>query len=230
MDDCPNRDSVGGPLSSCPSGPNGYRPRFRTPLPAPRPRPVVQGQLPAPQLRRACGSRDSCCVSRDSGSPKLLRRHSDLCRLPRQGRGAVLSTYAGQVRSCPQEAPANAPSLSIAEEDGDPELLFQCPALVHPETIHEHEEDTSTSSEVICRALVHGKVAHQAMPGSALIATGTIRGTVKVNVKVNVDRSGNVEDAELESPGRAKYFARAALKLRSFGNSSRPKVGGRGVP
>jgi len=36
--------------------------------------------------------------------------------------------------------------------------------------------------------------------------------TVKVTVNVDVDRSGNVEDAQLESSGPSKYFARAALQ------------------
>jgi len=35
---------------------------------------------------------------------------------------------------------------------------------------------------------------------------------VKVTVNVDVDRSGNVEDAQLESSGPSKYFARAALQ------------------
>jgi len=50
------------------------------------------------------------------------------------------------------------------------------------------------------------------MPEVLQSAINTIRGTVKVRVKVNVDQSGTVEDAELESRGPSKYFARAALE------------------
>jgi TonB family protein len=52
---------------------------------------------------------------------------------------------------------------------------------------------------------------------------------VKVRVKVNVDRSGNVEDAELESPGPSKYFARAALEAAQLWSFKPAKVGNRGV-
>jgi len=52
---------------------------------------------------------------------------------------------------------------------------------------------------------------------------------VKVSVKVNVDRSGNVEDAELQSPGPSKYFARAALKAAQDWKFKPPMVGGQGV-
>jgi TonB family protein len=44
-----------------------------------------------------------------------------------------------------------------------------------------------------------------------------------------VDRSGNVEDAELESSGPSKYFARAALQAAQLWKFKPPKVGGQGV-
>jgi TonB family protein len=101
------------------------------------------------------------------------------------------------------------------------------PALVHPETIHEGE--TNTAAKLSAGALVRGEIAHQAMPEVLQSAKDTIRGTVKVNVKVNVDRTGNVEDTELESPGPSKYFARAALEAAQLWKFKPPKVGGRGV-
>jgi TonB family protein len=52
---------------------------------------------------------------------------------------------------------------------------------------------------------------------------------VRVSVKVNVDRSGNVEDAELESRGPSKYFARAALEAAQLWKFKPPKVSGQGV-
>jgi TonB family protein len=75
----------------------------------------------------------------------------------------------------------------------------------------------------------HGAVAHQVMPEVLQSAQKSIRGTVRVSVKVNVDRSGNVEDAELASRGPSKYFARAALDAAQSWKFNPPKVGGRGV-
>jgi TonB family protein len=46
---------------------------------------------------------------------------------------------------------------------------------------------------------------------------------------VNVNRSGNVEDAELESRGPSKYFARAALEAAQEWKFKAPMEDGRGV-
>lgn len=69
-------------------------------------------------------------------------------------------------------------------------------------------------------------VVHQVLPNVPQTASDTIQGTVKVTVKVNVDPSGNVEGAELDSAGPSKYFARLALqaaqswKFASFGQGA----------
>jgi TonB family protein len=160
--------------------------------------------------------------------PKLSRRHSDALQVPTAtGEQPLAPLTPTQVAPSPQEPPAKAPRLSIAEEEREPRAPVSVPALVHPETIH--EEETNTVAKLSAGALVHGEVAHQAMPEVLQSARDTIRGTVKVNVKVNVDRSGNVEDAELESPGPSKYFARAALEAAQLWKFKPPIVGGRGV-
>ena len=50
-----------------------------------------------------------------------------------------------------------------------------------------------------------------------------------MSVKVNVDRAGNVEDAELDSRGPSKYFARAALQAAQDWKFRPAMVDGRGV-
>ncbi|HEY6305995.1 MAG TPA: TonB family protein [Candidatus Angelobacter sp.] len=54
-------------------------------------------------------------------------------------------------------------------------------------------------------------VVHQVLPDVPQTASDTIQGTLKVSVIVNVDPSGNVLAAELDSPGPSPYFARLAL-------------------
>jgi len=160
--------------------------------------------------------------------PKLLRRHSDVPQVPTAtGEQPLAPPMPRQAAPSTQEAQLREPSLSIAEEERRPRAPVPVPASAHPETIH--EEDTNTAAKLSAGALVHGEVAHQAMPEVLQSARDTIRGTVKVNVKVNVDRSGNVEDAELESPGPSRYFARAALGAAQLWKFKPPKVGGRGV-
>jgi len=101
------------------------------------------------------------------------------------------------------------------------------PALIHPESMH--EEETNAVEKFPATSPAHGEVVHQATPEVLQSARNSIRGTVRVSVKVNVDRSGDVEDAELESRGPSKYFARAALEAAQDWKFKPPKVGGRGV-
>ena len=49
------------------------------------------------------------------------------------------------------------------------------------------------------------------MPAVSQSARNTIQGKVKVRVRVQVDTSGNMVSAVLDSPGPSKYFARLAL-------------------
>jgi TonB family protein len=77
--------------------------------------------------------------------------------------------------------------------------------------------------------LVPGEVLHQVVPDVPQQASETISGTVKVGVKVDVDASGNVAGASLESPGPSKYFANLALKAAQRWTFSPAKAGGQGV-
>ena len=204
--------------------------QVRTPLPAPQP--IARSSMPL-------AKRHSYAVPMAVGfvlvlaailvGPKLLRRHSDALQVPTATSEQPLAPPTSiQVTPSPQEGPAKVPRLSIAEEERAPRAPVPVPALVHPETIHEEKTNTVVA-KLSAGASVHGEVAHQAMPNVLQSARDTIRGTVKVNVKVNVDRSGNVEDAELESPGPSKYFAQAALEAAQLWKFKPPKVGGRGV-
>jgi TonB family protein len=55
-------------------------------------------------------------------------------------------------------------------------------------------------------------VVQQVLPDVPQSASNTIHGTVRVSVRINVDPSGTVEGAELDSPGPSRYFARLALQ------------------
>jgi len=74
-----------------------------------------------------------------------------------------------------------------------------------------------------------GEVVQQVLPNVLPSAKVSIQGRINVSVKVNVDRSGNVEDAELASPGPSRYFARAALQAAQEWKFKPPTVGGQGV-
>jgi protein TonB len=50
------------------------------------------------------------------------------------------------------------------------------------------------------------------MPRVSPGARNTITGTIRIVVKVDVDATGNVTQARLQSAGPSKYFARLALE------------------
>lgn len=74
-----------------------------------------------------------------------------------------------------------------------------------------------------------GQVAEQVLPNVPQSARETIRGTVRVGVRISVDSSGNVTEAELDSAGPSKYFARLALEAAQQWRFEPPKVAGQNV-
>jgi TonB family protein len=56
-----------------------------------------------------------------------------------------------------------------------------------------------------------GQVAGQVLPDVPREARNTIRGTVKISVRTDVDASGRVVSAKLDSAGPSKYFAKLTL-------------------
>jgi TonB family protein len=55
-------------------------------------------------------------------------------------------------------------------------------------------------------------VVQRVLPNVPKKSSETIRGTVRVTVRADVDPSGKVAEAELDTPGPSKYFARLALE------------------
>jgi TonB family protein len=206
------------------------------------PEPQSQTLLPAPQSAarpaRPIAKRRNYGVPVAAGfvlvlaailaTPKLLRRHTDTPEIPAAASEQLLvPSTPKQAAPSAQKPLTKASRPNIAEEERKPRAPIPVPALARPQTIHEQE--TTTAARFPVGVPVHGGVAHQVMPEVLQSARNTIRGTVKIRVKVNVDRSGNVEDAELESPGPSKYFARAALEAAQLWSFKPPKVGTRGV-
>ncbi len=52
----------------------------------------------------------------------------------------------------------------------------------------------------------------QVLPDVPQSASETIQGTIRVSVRVNVDPSGRVVGADIDSPGPSRYFARLSLE------------------
>ena len=78
--------------------------------------------------------------------------------------------------------------------------------------------------------IVRGKVVQQILPDAPQKARDTIRGKVRLSVKVNVDESGNVTQATLDSPGPSQYFADRTLAAAKLWKFAPAKMNGRNVP
>ena len=200
----------------------------RAPVPAAQP--IAQRSRP-PAKRRSyavpIGVGFALLLTAILAGPKLLRRSAEAPQVPVAAVERPLVPPAPSVAAPPPDKQPIKPSRPIvAKEERASKAPVPVPASIHPEAIHEEEP---IGAKLPAGSLVHGEVAHQVAPEVVQSATKSIRGTVRVRVKVNVDRSGNVEDAELESRGPSKYFARAALEAAQLWKFKPARVGGRGV-
>jgi TonB family protein len=160
--------------------------------------------------------------------PKLFRHHTDASPVSNATEAQpVVPSTASQSAPSPQKNSSKAHKASSSDEARSSKAPVPVPAILHPDTMH--EEETNTVARMPAGSAVRGEVVHQAMPEVLESARNSIRGKLRVSVKVNVDRSGNVEDAELESRGPSKYFARAAVDAARNWKFRPAKVGGQGV-
>ena len=136
-------------------------------------------------------------------------------------------TASPEKQAAPKKSIAPAPKEKPQRDTLSAKAPAAVPALAHPEAVSEAATNTVARSAV--DASTRGQVTRRAMPEVLQSAVRSIHGTVRVNVKVNVDRAGNVEDAELAARGPSKYFAHAAVEAARQWRFDPPKVGGRGV-
>ncbi|HKE06344.1 MAG TPA: protein kinase [Candidatus Acidoferrum sp.] len=94
--------------------------------------------------------------------------------------------------------------------------------------------DSSSSTPVRAKSADEvegrGQVLDQVLPKPAPKALETIQGTVRVVVKVQVEASGSVSDAELDSPGPSKYFADLSEKAARQWQFAGAESDGHSVP
>ena len=116
-----------------------------------------------------------------------------------------------------------APSKAVSANTGNSEpkstpLATTAPPATSPEF------KTSRSE------LGRGEPLDQVLPEAPAKALSTIQGTVRIVVKANVDASGRVSEAVLDTPGPSRYFAGKALEAVQKWVFSSPVVDGHSVP
>jgi TonB family protein len=103
----------------------------------------------------------------------------------------------------------NSPHISEAPST----LPKQMPQAVAPLSSPAREpEPSAPEARTSSPDVVPGQVLHQVLPEVPSKARQSIRGKVKVSVRVQVDPSGTVTLATLDSGGPSKYFAQLALE------------------
>lgn len=121
--------------------------------------------------------------------------------------------------STPKKAPFERPAPHVATTSGARPVTtpsVAAPAKLVPPT------SSSTGS-------TRGQVIHKVSPDVSQKARDTIQGKVRVSVKVNVDPSGKVTAAALDSVGPSKYFADAALRAAQNWTFAPAKANGESV-
>jgi serine/threonine protein kinase len=126
-----------------------------------------------------------------------------------------------QPRTTPTASPKAASSqplrsgASVAAEEKGRKAATATPEALHP---------------VGTATIVRGDVVRRVMPNVPRDASDTIWGTVRVGVQVNVDPSGNVVTAKLDSAGPSKYFAGLSMAAAREWKFRPPSVDGTNVP
>jgi TonB family protein len=114
---------------------------------------------------------------------------------------------------------APAPVATLQEPARQAISKPQRPLTAENEAAVQPAADTSAGGEIIERV----------MPDVPPSARNTIQGTVRVTVRVDVDRSGEVQFAELENRGPSKYFSTLAIQAAQHWGFRPPKVAGQSI-
>lgn len=170
--------------------------------------------------------------------PKILGRHPES--------SSSASTAAAQPSAVEQPArreapPAPKPSAAppksnlkaTVEKKPEKNIVAQPPAApVAKSTPASVRTDTFPSANApssTAPSAARAEVLEQILPDASEKALASIHGTVRVNVRVQVDPTGNVSEAKLDSPAPSKYFADLAVKAARRWQFTSPEVNGHSV-
>jgi TonB family protein len=122
--------------------------------------------------------------------------------------------------------PASAATPAAPDRKANP---LPASAPIAPAVLHADSSDSGAARPAPEKE-GQSEVLDQVLPRAASKALATIQGTVRVVVKVQVDASGNVTAANLQTPGPSRYFADLAEKAARQWKFSGAEAQGRAVP
>jgi TonB family protein len=135
----------------------------------------------------------------------------------------------------PKATAEKKPNKTIVAQPQPSTVAAPTPASVRTDTFPSaNAPNTNAPSSAVtaasARSALRAEVLEQVLPDASEKALASIHGTVRVSVRVQVDPTGNVSDAALDSAGPSKYFADLALKAARRWQFTSPEVNGHSVP
>ncbi|HWZ99624.1 MAG TPA: TonB family protein [Candidatus Dormibacteraeota bacterium] len=153
--------------------------------------------------------------------PKLFRQKSDAASPAKADPGTT--EVASMPKSSPSSSSANkapkksSPSEASLTETSQPAAPVAAPAV-------------KTVSKPPAGTAARGEVLDQVLPDISGKARATIQGTVRLTLRLQVNATGTVDSAELDTPSSSKYFSEQAIKAAKRWQFSAPEIDGRSVP
>jgi len=163
------------------------------------------------------------------GWPKLrdhFRQLQAVAAAPSQPLPAPETPRTVKHRITPLTAASVMTSKSKALQESAPEAWSALPRSVTADAMAASPPAPSSTAAVPAKELVADQeVTERILPEVPQKALESIHGTLRVNVRVEVDRSGNVLEATVDTPGPSRYFIGLALQAaRKW--KFRPAAGG----
>jgi TonB family protein len=118
----------------------------------------------------------------------------------------------------------------IVPQPVTPPVATSTPASVRTDTFPSANAPISNARSDSASSTARAEVLEQVLPDASEKALASIHGTVRVSVRVQVDPTGNVSAAALDSAGPSQYFADLALKAARRWQFTSPEVNGHSVP
>jgi TonB family protein len=151
---------------------------------------------------------------------RLLRRRQEVPQTP--------SAVPERLRDQPQQKQGSAtPATGQSTQSSSVNEQGSSVAASPPATQREVQSEAGVATAGV--GSVPGEVLQRVLPEVPPSARETIQGTIRVSVRIELDSSGTVTEAEVDSPGPSKYFARLALEAAQAWKFAPPRVGGRPV-
>ncbi|HEV8040826.1 MAG TPA: TonB family protein [Bryobacteraceae bacterium] len=173
-----------------------------------------------------------------SGKPIGTRKRFSASMVTTALLGAMLAIAAGTLlirnRETAPAAPAQSPAVQNqpappAKQPAAPATRSTAPATMAAAPAVPTPRDPAPVAESKPSPVrpAHGEIVHQVLPEVLPRARSTIHGKVAASIRVEVDASGDVTDATLESAGPSQYFSGLALKAArqwKFAPADAPRV------